>query len=140
MTFFYSDRLKITHFEESYDLEGGSVDVKVYVGIGESNPKDAGWYIYCNDRMILGPDQTSTTGWGEESIPKYHNKFSRFRGVVYFTSENGGLPWNTTKSGVDSGSAIYRTVKQKMVTLMHPVLTFLYKIDEERDLAGDRND
>ncbi len=141
MTILYSDKLKPTYFEETYDQNGGSVNVKVYTGIGESVSADAGWYISCNGRMIIGADKTLVTGWGmsgPEPIPKYHNRFSRFRGVVYFTSENGRyLPWNTTKSGVDASSAIYRVVKQKMVTLMRPVLTLLCELDEERDLEID---
>jgi len=141
MEFLYSNALKPAYFEETYDLNTSSVNVRIYAGIGKSWPPDSGWYIYCNGRMIMRADQTLATGWGisgENAIPKYHNEFARFRGFAYFTSENAGLlPWNTTKTGVDSDSAIYRVIKQKMVTLMRPVITFLYRLDEEKDRETD---
>ena len=84
-----------------------------------------------------GADQTLTTGWGEgdgRTIPKYHNQFARFRGFAFFDSDNTGLlPWNTTKTGVDADSPIFRAVRLAMITLMRPVIDFLNKLDKEKE-------
>lgn len=136
-----SDELQPVFFEETYIQNGVSVDVKVYAGIANSEPSKAGWYIYCNGRMVLGADQTLKTGWGEGgeiTIPKYHNQYARFRGFTFFDSDNAALlPWNTTKTGVDADSPIYRAVKQQMVTVMRPVIDFLNKLDAEKEVESD---
>ena len=128
------DRELSAAFRES-EIEG--VVVRLIVGVGPPLPNDAGWYVYCNGRMILRADQSEITGWGEagiERIPKYHNAFARFRGCVYFDSDDSSsLPWNTTKDGVDQESSVYRSVRSEMVTLMKPVLAFLRDLSHEPD-------
>jgi hypothetical protein len=80
-----SERLKPAFKIMDFETEGKSpVKVKIYAGIADSNPNDAGWYIFCNGRLILGAAQTQTVGWGE-GVPKYHNQFARFRGYVFTT-------------------------------------------------------
>ncbi|MFC1926549.1 ATP-binding protein [Chloroflexota bacterium] len=119
------------------EVNYNGVSVREFVGIGEPKPDDAGWYVYCNGRMILRADQSGTTGWGRagvERLPKYHNYFARFRGCVYFDSDDpASLPWNTTKDDVDHESGIYRSVLVDMVTLMKPVIAFLRDAAKERD-------
>jgi len=131
-----SEELQPAFLEKTFSHNGGSVDVKVYAGISKSDPRAAGWYIYCNGRMIMGADQTFTTGWGEGgecTIPKYHNQFARFRGFAFFDSDEAGLlPWNTTKTGVDADSPIFRAVRLQMLTLMRPVIDFLNRLDAEK--------
>lgn len=122
------------HYGEPND---GLVKVKLYAGLSESDPSSAGWYIFCNGRLVLGPDQTNVTGWGEDSeqtIPKYHNQFARFRGFAFFDSDDAGLlPWNTTKTGVDADSRVFRTVRLEMIKATRPVIDFLNKLDSEKD-------
>lgn len=120
------------------------VSVKIYAGVTESKPVSAGWYVFCNGRMVLEADQTNTTGWGEggeTKIPKYHNQFARFRGYVLFDCDDASLlPWNTTKTGVDVDSPIFLSVRQHMITLMRPVIDFLNKLDEEMSKDKMLND
>jgi hypothetical protein len=124
--------------------EKEEVFVKIYAGISDSNPEDAGWYIFCNGRLVLGANQTSTTGWGEGdevTIPKYHNQYARFRGYVFFDADNASLlPWNTTKTGVDSDSFLYKAVRQNMLTIMRSVITFLNQLKDEKDTTQERDD
>ncbi len=136
-----SDEMKPAFYEETINQDGGSVFVKIYAGIAESDSSKAGWYLYCNGRMVLGADQTNITGWGEGgeiTIPKYHGQFDRFRGYTFFDSDDASLlPWNTTKTGVDLDSPIYRSMRQKMVTLMRPVIDFLNKLHREKSEETD---
>ena len=92
--------------------------------------------MYCNGRLILKADQSELTGWGEagvDRIPRYHNYFARFRGCVYFDSDDpASLPWNTTKDGLDQESGVYRSVRTEMVTLMKPVIAFLREVAREQ--------
>jgi hypothetical protein len=133
-----SKRLKPVFRESTHGKPSEKrVKVRLYAGVGraadpKADPREAGWYIYCNGRLVLGHDQTQVTGWGTSSIPKYHNQFSKFRGFVYFDCDDAAkLPWNTTKTGVDAESAIYRTVQREMVTVARPVIDFLNNLDRE---------
>jgi hypothetical protein len=137
----YSDELTPAHEEVVFNgAASAPVVAKIWAGIAESSPRDAGWYVFCNGRLILGPDQTQVTGWGagdEYTIPKYHNQFARFRGYVFFDSDDASrLPWNTTKTSVDLDSDVYRRTRQKMLKLMRPVIDFLNKLDAEKQ-QGD---
>jgi hypothetical protein len=118
------------------------VGVKLYAGVAESTlPSDAGWYVYCNDRLVLRADQSSLTGWGEggaTKIPRFHNQFADFRGYVFFDAEDAAaLPWNTTKTGVEFEHAVFRSARVRMVQMMRPVIDLLNKVKEENEVAGD---
>ena len=134
----------VSFFESGTNLRAGvrrdtynGVVVRQIAGVGRRNPADAGWYVFCNGRMVLKADQSEITGWGEpnvERLPKYHNNYAWFRGCVFFDSEDSAsLPWNTTKDGVDQDSGLYRTVKTEMVTMMTPVIQFLREVASEED-------
>lgn len=131
--------LKIEVGKKDDKPEIKSVDVKIYVGLSDSDPNKAGWYIFCNGRMILEHDQTETTGWsGGSKIPKFHNQYARFRGLVFFDSDDAGeLPWNTTKTGVDEDSPIYQHVRLKMIDMMRPIIKFLNDLKAEKSEADD---
>lgn len=113
------------------------VEVKIYCGIGEPLPSIAGWYMFCNDRLVLEADKSYTTGWkeakeDEENIIKYHNKYAMFRGVVTFDSiDSKKLPMTTTKTGIDADHPVFRSVRPEMLIAMKQVLGFLGKIDEK---------
>ena len=42
------------------------------------------------------------------------------------------LPWNTTKTGVDSDSPIYMAVRQVMISMMRPVIDFNNQLAAEK--------
>ena len=118
---------------KAYDR--GAVHVRVMAGVGQSSPMEAGWYVYCNGRMILDADRSKVTGWGEPGmIPRFHNQYARFRGAALFDSRDSTeLPWNTTKDGVDEGVPVFAEAYGIMVTLMRPVIRFLDAMDRDND-------
>ena len=119
-------------------VHSNGVTASVMSGVGPAHAaQDAGWYVYCNGRMVVKADQTNLTGWGAvgaTDIPRYHAQFARFRGCAFFDSENPALlPWNTTKDGLDVESPLYRSTVLDMITQMRAVITFLNWLDEELD-------
>ncbi len=128
----YRDELRPAFFEKSYPKFGASpVSVELWVGVSNSDPTTAGWYVYCNERLVLGPNQTELTGWGD-GLPRFHNQYGRFRGYAYFDCEDPNLlPWNTTKNSVEADSELYRAVRQQMVSLARPVIDFLNALRRE---------
>lgn len=115
------------------------IRVRIVTGVGASDPREAGWYVYCNGRLVLGPDRSPVTGWGltdEERMPSYHNQFARFRGYANFYSEDAtALPWNTTKSNLDQGHATYLIVRPMMIEAARPVIDFLNAVKDEQEEA-----
>jgi hypothetical protein len=130
-----SDQLKPAFVEKKYENIGlAPVNVKIYAGISERDIEKGGWYIFCNGRMVLEADQTEVTTWGGSNLtPKFHPDFAFFRGYVFFDSEDAELlPWTTTKTGIDTDSGLYKSVKLEMISVMRPVLDFLRKLAKER--------
>ena len=123
----HSDELRPASRDLTFN-DATPLRVKLYAGVAPSDPTSAGWYVFCNSRLVLRADQTLATGWGENretTIPKYHNQFARFRGYAFFDCDDAArLPWNTTKTGVDLDSPIYRSVRLTMLTMMRPVIDF----------------
>jgi hypothetical protein len=135
----YNDmRIAPAYLERSYPKgEKKPVYVRMYCGVGQSKDvPQAGWHVYCNGRLILEGDKTSVTGWGEKgdnNVPAYHPQYNYFRGFVFFDSDDASkLPWNTTKTGINTDSAIYRSVLEDMIAIMQPVLEFLRSLAKEK--------
>ena len=89
----------------------GNVKVKIVAGIAEKKekekyePENAGWYIYCNGRLVVAADKTSLTTWkdieNKNSGVVFTNTYASFQGTVSFSSNKPEeLPWNTTKTGI----------------------------------------
>ncbi len=124
------------------DEEQANVSVKIAVGVGASLPREAGWYVICNGRVVLSADRRDVTGWGlleNESdrlmVPSFHNQYARFRGIVWFDSEDSSrVPWNTTKTDVDIDSSVWQRAFSRMIEMMRPVITFLNDLDQDIDV------
>lgn len=117
------------------------VTATIYAGISDAVLEQAGWYVICNGRQVLRADKTQTVGWDDAvndiKIPKAHYQFARFRGFVFFESDNASaLPWNTMKNAVDPESPIYQATRLDMVSAMRQVIDFLNKLDAEADTEG----
>jgi len=116
---------------------GKPVRVNLYCGLGERDRNAAGWHVFCNGRLVLEADKTEVTGWGPLQVtgtPRFHPQYNMFRGYAYFDCDDAGrLPWNTTKTGIDTDNQIYRAVRPEMTKLMRPVIDFLNRLKEEKD-------
>ncbi len=131
--------LKIGKWQHSYE----GVDVRIICGVGEKGKKeDGGWYIFCNDRLILASEKTSITGWSgkgrkTDGGPEYHSQYERFRGFVFFESQSTkDFPWNTAKTSLNPEHPLYIKVRSKMVDMMKDVNAFLNNIKSEKDGQG----
>jgi len=91
------------------------IDQELNGEFAKSQSENAGITVICNDRVVLYCDKTFLTGWGEPPVPKYHTQFIAIAGVIHFRSNNPiKLPVTTTKRGLDTSSAIYAEVKNKV--------------------------
>ena len=134
-----NDQRLVPAFKEIvFDHFGTPVTVRIWCGLGPSEDATvAGWHVFCNGRLLLEADQSETTGWGTTAgarIPRFHPQYNHFRGYVFFDSDDAGLlPWNTTKTGIDIDSSVYRATRMKMGILARPVISFLNDLKSEKE-------
>ncbi len=124
--------------------------VEIVTGISEDKGDEGGWYIFCNDRLILGPDTTEVTGWkggktkgGKEGkeLPKYHDQYFRFRGYVFFNADDSSkLPWTTSKTGIDKDSPEYSYTKTQMIFMAKQVKPLMDEMKKERERDNPKSE
>lgn len=139
------DNEEIKPIKEEY--QDGEINVKILSGIAPREgktypPEKAGWYIYCNGRLVVAADKTSLTTWkdmeNKSSGIVFHNNYAGFRGIVYFSSKQPEkLPWNTTKTGLDETSLVYLRAREKMLEIFKIVRNIL---DDIRKNTEDKDD
>jgi hypothetical protein len=141
----FNDKSKPYYFETTFN----NVKIKVLAGLSYvGDPSTSGWYIYCNDRLVVVSDKSEVTGWGTLNIPRWHVNFVMFKGVLFLDSdETINLPLTTTKKGIDATSEIYKKALFYMREAMTSVLGFLKEIsklgndaNEYRKLLGEQED
>ena len=161
-----TDEIKPLHIHQTRTLTDSSgnqdeVIIDIYAGVSaKSDIANAGWSIFCNGRLVLYADKSEVTGWGVEreqleyiensedennvdlsETPKAHYQFARFRGFVYFNSDNAELlPWNTSKTGINIEEPLYRSVRVEMIRALRQVIDFLNLIKKEKDQGEARYD
>ncbi len=131
ITLVNDENIKPTYWEQI--LENQSVRILAGISLKEKGD-DGGWYIFCNDRLIIAKNQSKETGWGD-GLPRYHSQYYRFRGYVFFESiDSSNLPWNTTKTGMDLDSPYFKEVRGHMISMTRQVMELLDKLKEEKVL------
>ena len=115
------DELKPINF--SYVDEISGVKVTITAGMAAPPPddyadselriKDAdlyGWYVICNDRVVLAANRDERTVWkGKPHFTAWHPQYNGFMGFIFFeTHKPGDLPWTTTKRDIDQSSPLYK--------------------------------
>jgi hypothetical protein len=103
-------------------LDGQNVSVDVIAGMMQVPPtsadddanikfpsEDWGWYVLCNDRVVLAADRSTRTGWGTPNVPSWHAQYNGFVGWTSIGADDPKLlPWSTTKREMDATNPVYR--------------------------------
>lgn len=111
-----------------YEDEG--VSVRIVVGLmreleneipEELRPTDTdrfGWYVVCNDRVVVAGDKTDLTVWGNQGFNVWHGQYNGFGGFLFLNCDDPArLPWTTTKREVDASDPIYLRAVVRMKDL-----------------------
>jgi hypothetical protein len=98
------------------------VRVQLVVGLSriptdDGDPSDArrhddeysGWFVVCNERVVIASDKTRQTVWEDDGFQEWHGQYNGFLGILFFDSDDPReLPWTTTKRGIEQASPLYR--------------------------------
>lgn len=129
----FDDNIQPTYWEK----EGTDESVRVLAGISKKDDEEGGWYIFCNDRLLIAKNKTDETVWTGskgDGVPLWHAQYHRFRGYVFFEAKDSSkLPWNTTKTGMDLDSPYYKEVRLKMINMTRQVMELLDKLKTEKE-------
>lgn len=117
-------------------VDGQIVDVELWAGAaatrgerpGSDEDDDAspwGWYVLCNNRVVLAADKSERTGWGLAKFPQWHPQYNGYVGIIAFRSESPFLlPWTTTKDDIDAETVLYRKARGKMQVAAREYITY----------------
>lgn len=132
------------------DVDGSEVTISVRAGISReldvpeaedrTQAERAGWYVYCNERLIVAANKSDHTGWGV-STANYHPQYRAFRGFCYIDADDpAALPWNTTKTGFNTSDPVYMRAKQEMAKALKEVQAVLNALKKERERVTSEDD
>jgi Histidine kinase-, DNA gyrase B-, and HSP90-like ATPase len=140
------DRFTPISLHERIPVDGTHLDMRLYAGLvllsereggvddetaeDFRQPPEAGWYLYCNDRLLLRADRSRLTGWGEVAAA-YHPQYRQFRGYVLLEGDAKWMPWTTTKTAVDEDSAVFRAVQLRMFHALQKVQSVMNRLKKE---------
>ncbi len=128
-----NDEIKPTYWENNSD----DLSVRIMAGISTKSEEEGGWYVFCNDRLIIAKDKTANTVWTGrkgDGVPLWHAQYHRFRGFVFFEAkDSSNLPWNTTKTGMDMDSPVYKKVRSQMILMTKQVMDLMDKLKTEKE-------
>lgn len=132
-----------------YDDDG--VQVEILAGMASPPPDDIspereklkeidyfGWFVACNNRIVLAGDKSDKTVWGDDDFTRWHSQYRGFMGIVKFRSEKASkLPWTTTKRDVDQSSGIYRRAVSRMKVLTRKYIAYTSARRQDLGRAGE---
>jgi len=128
-----NEEIRPTYWENVTD----NLSIKILAGISNKNEEEGGWYVFCNDRLILAKDKSANTVWtgGKgDGVALWHAQYHRFRGFVFLEAkDSSNLPWNTTKTGMDMDSPVYQDVRVHMILMTKQVMDLLDKLKAEKE-------
>ena len=132
-------------YRVAYEDKG--VQVAILAGMSAAPPDDVqpsdrvrpeyfGWFVFCNDRVVLAADKTKRTVWGNEGFPMWHQQYHGFLGMVLFHSGDPNLlPWTTTKREVEENSPLYRRAVKEMKRATQPWIDYTNQRKADLDEA-----
>ena len=112
---------------------GRRVYISAIVGLTlkSSQIGEYGFYIYCNDRLILKDYKAPDIGFDTKLLGFPHPTIAYFRCIVKMNGANQDMPWNSTKSGLELSNPIFNTLKNDLFKLSTTYTRL------SRKLAGD---
>ena len=133
----------------SMTYKDGGVTVRIVAGLVDEIPNEVpedlrpdkveryGWFVICNDRVVVAADKTDLTVWGNDDFKVWHGQYNGFAGFAFLTStEPKALPWITTKRGIDRADPLYRRAVSRMKEVTEQFIAYTHS--RRNDLSKAR--
>ena len=99
----------------------GTVDVEIVAGLTTvSSPAggEYGVYFYCNDRLIARGLKTFEVGFTKGLAGQPHPSVSLARVIVSLRGQAQTMPWNSSKSGINTNHAVFTALRPLLVEVV----------------------
>jgi len=98
-----------------------------------SQTGDYGFYVYCNDRLILSHYKDPEIGFTAGLLGYPHPEKAWFRCVIRITGANQDMPWNSTKSGLEWSNPIVSRLKSNLLRLSKPYVQLSARLSRDAE-------
>ena len=101
--------------------EARTVRVEATAGLTtESSPAagEYGVYLYCNDRLVARALKTFDVGFTKGLAGLPHPKISLARGIVSLKGDAQSMPWNSSKSDVNTKHEVFLALRDWLVDIV----------------------
>jgi hypothetical protein len=94
-------------------VSGESIEVRLRAGLMRQASMSGGWgfYVFCNNRFIVGPVQDATVGFVVGQLGRAHPELALFRAELWLTGPSASMPWNSSKSDVNRGHRVFLALR-----------------------------
>ncbi len=107
-----------TKFHTTLPIEARKVDIEILCGLinypGDRD-KSYGVFIYCNNRLIARALTDFSVGFTSGMVGIPHYNISLVRTIVSIRGQSQDMPWNSSKSGINSNHHVYQAIRQSIV-------------------------
>ena len=117
----FPPRFEPRRYSGKLEAEGRPVDVEVLAGLSnESSPGggEYGVYLYCNDRLVGRALKTFEFGFSKGFAGAPHPKISLTRVIIYLRGDARSMPWNSSKSDIDSKHVVFQALRDWLVQVV----------------------
>jgi hypothetical protein len=74
-----------------------------------------GWFVLCNDRVVIAADKSSQTVWDRDGFAVWHPQYNGFMGIAaFYAKDRTLLPFDTTKRRIVAENAVYLRAVARM--------------------------
>jgi hypothetical protein len=114
----YPPNLCPTQFSAQIPIEDRKVDVDILSGLIDhpGDPDNSyGIFIYCNNRLIARGLTDFSVGFSSGMIGNPHYNISLVRTIVKIKGQSRDMPWDSSKSGINSKHPVFQTLRQSII-------------------------
>ncbi|MGP6294295.1 hypothetical protein [Caldiplasma sukawensis] len=122
------------------NLNGNEISLKVKVGLMERfhQTGDWGFYIYCNNRLIISAAKSPELGFNEAEFHFPHARYARFRCEIFLNGPSYLMPWNSTKSGLNYDNPVIKYILGYIKEISFNYLKFSSKLASSRGFGSQQ--
>lgn len=114
----YPPNLYPSRFLATIPIEDRQVDVEIVSGLIDhpGDPDNSyGVFVYCNNRLITRASTDFSVGFSTGMIGNPHYNISLVRTIVRLKGQSADMPWNSSKSGIDTKHSVFQAIQQGII-------------------------
>lgn len=121
-----------------FELEGRSGDIvrcEMLIGLRleASIIGEYGFDLYCNDRLIVKHVRDYRLGFKKGLLGLPHPTVARFYGIIRLNGKNKDMPWDSTKSDIDTLNPIYPELEGLLIKFAKPYVQLSRRLSSSAD-------